>query len=264
MPRCLSLNGRIDDDALIPGASSAVLYGRGVFTTIAIREGRPFLWEKHWKRLNSNAADLSIDISSHSAPETLNFVEELIAENSLSHGRARVTLLDESYGSIWQHLGERKTSLLIAVAGNRERSDRIRLIPSPYRVNSASPLAGVKSCNYLEHLMAYEEAQARGFDEAIRLNEKGRVTSACMANVFWEAGGRLYTPSLSTGCLAGTTREFVMENFDCEEVEVGIEEIESAERIFLTSAGLGVAPVAEFNGRRLDTSEHRILELLPI
>ena len=85
-----------------------------------------------------------------------------------------------------------------------------------------------------------------------------------MANVFWEADGRLFTPSLSTGCLPGTTREIVMENFGCEEVEAGIEAIETADRIFLTSAGLGVAPVAEFNGRRLDTSGHPLLEQLPV
>ena len=111
--------------------------------------------------------------------------------------------------------------------------------------------------------MSYEEAQAGGFDEAIRLNEKGHVTSACMANVFWETGGRLYTPSLSTGCLPGTTREFVLENLECEEVEVGIETLESADRILLTSAGVGVAPISEFNGRKLDTSDHPTLNLIP-
>ena len=111
--------------------------------------------------------------------------------------------------------------------------------------------------------MTYQEARASAFDEAIRLNEKGFVASACMANVFWEKGGKLFTPSISTGCLAGTTREFVMENFDCEEVEAGVEAVGSADRIFLTSAGIGMAPVAEFNGRRLDASEHPLMGLIP-
>ena len=84
-----------------------------------------------------------------------------------------------------------------------------------------------------------------------------------MANVFWERDGELFTPSLRTRCLPGTTREYVLENVDCKEVVTGIEELGNADRIFLTSAGLGIANVAEFNGRRLDTSDHAPSGLLP-
>ena len=59
--------------------------------------------------------------------------------------------------------------------------------------------------------MALENAKAKGFDEAIRLNERGEVASACMANVFWIKDKKLFTPDLETGCLAGTTREFIIE-----------------------------------------------------
>ena len=111
--------------------------------------------------------------------------------------------------------------------------------------------------------MAFVDAKTGGFDEAIRLNERGHVTAACMANVFWEAEGKVCTPALTTGCLAGTTREFVLENLKCVEVEAGIEAVDSADRIFLTSAGLGVVAVAGFNGRSLDVSDHAILNLIP-
>lgn len=240
-----------------------MLYGKGVFTTLAIRDREPFLWAKHWRRLQNNAAKLCIDISEHSEAETRSALDEMIHKENLVHGRARITFIDDSLGQMWGGSGESKTELLINTGPQRTQPDRLKLTVSPHLVNSTSPLAGVKSCNYLEHLMAYEEALGRGFDEAIRPNEKGHVTSACMANMFWETGGNLYTPSLSTGCLAGTTREFVMDNFDCQEVEAGIEAIESADRIFLTSAGLGIVSVAEFNGRRLDVLEHPILKIFP-
>ena len=244
-------------------SSSILLYGKGVFTTIAIHDGEPFLWAKHWSRLQNNTAKLGISISEHFEAATRSALDELIRKENLDQGRVRITFIDASPNPIWGGSGESKTELLINTGPKRNRPDRSKLSLSPHLVNSTSPLAGVKSCNYLEHLMAYEETQRRGFDEAIRLNEKGHITSACMANVFWETGGKLYTPSLLTGCLPGTTREFVMEHFDFEEVEAGVEAIESADRIFLTSAGLGIVSVAEFNGRRLDTSEHRISELLP-
>lgn len=240
--------------------TSAFLYGRGVFTTIAIQNGRPFLWEKHWRRINANAAALSIDLSGHNESTTLAALIEAVAGRTA--GRARVTFHDGSPSTVWSKDGERKTELSIIVAERRPISDNFRLTVSAHRINTTSPLAGIKSCNYLEHLLAYEEATKRGFHEAIRLNERREIASACIANVFWEKSGSLFTPSLRTGCLPGTTREFVLENVDCEEVEAGFEELASADRVFLTSAGIGIVAVAEFDGRKLDTSSHRLTELV--
>jgi branched-subunit amino acid aminotransferase/4-amino-4-deoxychorismate lyase len=84
-----------------------------------------------------------------------------------------------------------------------------------------------------------------------------------MANVFWLRGDQLFTPSLATGCLPGTTREFVMENTAVTEVDVGTDELREADAIFLTSAGLGVVAVDEFRGRAIGNVEHAILELIP-
>jgi branched-subunit amino acid aminotransferase/4-amino-4-deoxychorismate lyase len=128
--------------------------------------------------------------------------------------------------------------------------------------NSAA--GGIKSCNYLEHLMSLDEAKRRGFHEAIRLNERGEVVSACMANLFWTKDGKLFTPSLRTGCLAGTTREYILENIECKEVEVGIDEINRADSIFLTSAGLGIARVREFDGKRLGRGSTRNREIIAV
>ena len=87
--------------------------------------------------------------------------------------------------------------------------------------------------------------------EAVRVNERGLITGGCMSNIFWLKDEVLYTPSLATGCLAGTTREFVLENVECREVEVRIDEIEKSEAIFLTSAGVGIRQVNSFDGDTL-------------
>lgn len=243
--------------------SASGLYGKGIFTTIAICGGHPCLWEKHWSRLTSNAASLGIDLSHHTEQTVRDALVDSIAESEVFDGRARITFYDESPSRIWSNdEGEERTTLSIIVAERRSIPESFRLTLSSHRVNTTSPLVGIKSCNYLEHLLAYEEAEKRGFHEAIRVNERGEIASACMANVFWEKDGRLFTPSLATGCLAGTTREFVLENIECEEVGSGISELERADRIFLTSAGFGVVAVAEFEGRSLDNSPHRLTELI--
>ena len=177
-------------------------------------------------------------------------------------GRARITISDESPSEIWSERGEKRTRLSIIIAPRRELPTEISLTVSLHRINTTSPLVGIKSCNYLEHLMAYKEAKERGFDEAIRFNERGEIASACMANVFWLKGERLYTPSLETGCLPGTTREFVLENSDCEEVVTGQEFLEQADAIFLTSAGIGIVDVSGFDGTPKGRSRHPILDLV--
>ena len=242
--------------------SSAALYGKAIFTTIAIRDDVPFLLEKHWRRLSADAETLGIDLTLHSESFVVDALAESIKEDQIINGRARITFFDERPSAIWLGESISSTSLSIITGGVRDVPDNFKLTVSPYPINSLSPLAGVKSCNYLENLMAAEEAKMCGFHEAIRVNERNEVTSAAMANVFWLKNGELFTPSLATGCLAGTTREFVLENLDCREVESGIEELNSADAIYLTSAGLGIVAVAEFEKRKLPNPPHQITRLL--
>ena len=246
----------------MPITTSAMLYGSGAFTTIAIVDSAPFLWEKHWRRLTANAAKLEIDISDHSEAEVFEALTLEIEKAELRSGRARITFSDESDDGIWSRGGEKKTGLSIITGERRPLPEVFSLTVSPHRINTTSPLAGIKSCNYLEHLLAYKEAKTRGFDEAIRVNENGDVASACMANVFWLKDGKLFTPSLKTGCLAGTTREFVLENLECEEVAAGIDVVKTAEAIFLTSAGIGVGQVLDFDGTSYPLSNHPIVSIL--
>jgi branched-subunit amino acid aminotransferase/4-amino-4-deoxychorismate lyase len=219
--------------------SSAALYGKGVFTTIAIHRSIAFLWEKHWRRLTADARKIEIDLTAFSESFTLNSLNAVVEKNKAESGRARLTFFDESPGSIWQFDAKRRTSLLIQTADFRPVPEAFRLTVSPYRINSTAPLVGVKSCNYLENILAFNEARSRGFDEAVRLNEKDEIASACMANVFWRKGKTIYTPSLETGSLNGTTRQFILENFAVKEIAANISELSAAEGIFLTSSGIG-------------------------
>lgn len=243
--------------------SSAMLYGRGVFTTAAIQNTQPLLWDKHWSRLTTTADRLGIDLSKQSEESTAKALHDLTLANKVINGRARLTFLDLRSTHLWPIKTDRNTGLAIILGETREMPDRIHLTVSRYIVNSLSPLAGVKTSNYLDNIMAIEGARKYGSDEAIRLNERGEVTSGCMANVFWLDKGALFTPSLKTGCLPGTTREYVLENIECREVEAGIDELNTAEAIFLSSAGLGVVEVSDFDGKTFERSDHPILSLWP-
>ncbi len=253
MHKLVSFNHRIisAENSFLSAASSAALYGKGVFTTVAIYNAKPFLWEKHWRRLTENAGKVGIDLSVFSEYAIEKLLAEIIAENNFTNGRARLTFFDESASRIWQAKPQNKTSFLIQTADFRLITEDFRLTFSPFAVNSKSPLAGVKSCNYLENILAVEDAKTRGFDEAIRLNERGEIVSVSMANIFWIKNGEIFTPALETGCLAGTTRAVVLENFAVAETKAGINEIIEADEVFLTSAGIGIGKVKSIDGRKL-------------
>jgi len=252
------------DAAAVSALSSAALYGRGIFTTIAIFDGTPFLWDMHWRRVNENGARVCIDLGDFSETRTKKALDEIILVNQVHNGRARLTFFDESSGNLWPFKTRSRTSLLLTTGDLRTVPDNFRITASLYQVNSASPLTGIKSCNYLEKLMALDEARSRGFNEAIQVNERSEVASAVMANVFWLKGETLYTPSLKTGCLAGATREFVLENLECREVVAGIDELHSADAIFVTSAGLGIVPVSEWDDKRFATPFHPVTDLISV
>jgi aminodeoxychorismate lyase len=248
--------------ARVAPVSSAMLYGRGVFTTVAVHQQKPFMWPQHWQRLSDHAKRLSVDSTGLTEANLGEALRKLIAVNQVSDGRARVILLARSGRDIWRTKKEspRKTDLLI-MTGEAQKvpAAGMSLAVSPYRVNSLSPLAGIRSLNYLEQVLSWEEAQTRDFDEAVMLNERGEVVSATMANIFWLTEGTLHTPALSTGAIAGITRAAVIELAAKQFIPVieGVYELSNlteADEIFLTSASLGVAQVTTFDFRRYAVS----------
>lgn len=245
--------------AQLPALTSTTLYGRGVFTTLAIYRGRPFLWPEHWARLTVHAERCGVR-SSHFDQETVGrALVKLIEANEVEDGRARITLLTRALRGVWKEKaagGAVETDLLIMTGDARPAPEEgLALTLSPYRLNSLSPLAGVKSVNYLEHIISLEEAQARDFHEAVVLNERGEIVSATMANIFWVTRGTIHTPALATGALAGTTRARIITlaeelAFPVVEGTYDTSDLSDADEIFLTSSAHGVGLVTTYDFHR--------------
>ncbi|HXF43284.1 MAG TPA: aminotransferase class IV, partial [Pyrinomonadaceae bacterium] len=138
----------------------------------------------------------------------------------------------------------------------------LRLTISHEKISRNDGLSCFKLLDYTGPIAAFNKAENEGFDEAIRLNEEGEVVSGCLANIFWKYEGKLYTPPLESGCLAGTTREFLMERTGAIEKNASIEDLATAERIYLTSAGLGVAAACLTDANSFEPSDE-LLTLTP-
>lgn len=252
--------------ARVAPVSSAMLYGRGVFTTVAIYNGKPFLWPDHWRRLKDHAERLKVDLAGASEQGLGDCVRKLVAVNQVKNGRARIILLARSGRDVWKAKasGNRKTDLLIMTGEPQKISSAgMSLAVSPHRFNTFSPLVGIRSLNYLEQVLSWEEAQSRDFDEAVMLNERGEIVSATMANIFWVREGTLHTPALSTGAIAGITRAAVIELAEKQFIPViegvyDLGDLTEADEIFLTSASLGVALVTTFDFRQYSAATANI------
>jgi branched-subunit amino acid aminotransferase/4-amino-4-deoxychorismate lyase len=256
--------------ARVAPVSSAMLYGRGVFTTLAIYNSQPFLWSKHWQRLTTHAKKLDVDFTGCNENNVGDALQKLISVNQVKDGRARVIMLARHGRDIWKTKvpGAKKTDLLIMTGDPQKPAPAgLSLAVSPYRVNTFSPLSGIKSLNYLDHVLSWEEAQSRDFDEAVVLNERGEIVSATTANLFWARNGTLHTPGLNTGALAGVTRECVIDIASKHFVPLleGVYEmtdLTEADEIFLTSSSLGVAAVTTFDFRRYSVDGGRITSMI--
>jgi branched-subunit amino acid aminotransferase/4-amino-4-deoxychorismate lyase len=242
--------------ARLHAVTAATLYGRGVFTTVAVCRGRPFLWDAHWSRLLAHAerAGVECDFGDN---ETALALGRLIEANGVGEGRARVHLLARASAGRWNFGGGegRASDLLMMTADAWHHPEELALTVSPFRVNTCSPLVGVKALSNLERVLAWEEARARDFDEAVVVNERGEVVSATTANLFWVKQGTVHTPALQTGAVAGTTRARLIELAGEMAVPLSegahtLHEMAEAEEIFLTSSALGVAPVTSFDYHR--------------
>jgi 4-amino-4-deoxychorismate lyase len=260
MHALVHFNGQIVDAARarIASVSAALLYGRGVFTTLALYRGRPFLWPQHWMRLVEHARRAGLDTGALDQERVEAALSELIEANKVRDGRAHVMLLARQGRGVWKMkgAGAHRTDLLI-MTGEPHSVDKdgLAVTVSPYRTNTLSPLAGIKSISYLERIIAWEEARARDFDEAVQLNERGEVAAATMANLFWVTDGHVHTPALSTACVAGITRAHVITLAHELAIPVveGVYELSDlghADEIFLTSSGLGLCLVTTFDFHR--------------
>jgi 4-amino-4-deoxychorismate lyase len=261
----LIFNDRLTDArrARALAVSATTLYGRGVFTTLAVYNYQPFLWREHYRRLIAHAQVINVDASPLGDEDFFRAqLQRIIEANKVEDGRVRVSLMAREAGGAWEttkpsEVDSAASSDLLIITGDARhaKDDELNLTVSPYRSNTFSPLAGIKSVNYLEHLSQWEEARRRDFDEAIVMNERGEIVSAAMANIFWATRGTLYTPALSTGALDGTTRACVINLASDLSVPVvegvyDLSHLSDADEIFLTSAGLGVRLATTFDFHR--------------
>jgi branched-chain amino acid aminotransferase len=234
-----------------PG-QAGLICGWGLFTTVRIARGEAFAYERHWRRLEKDAALTRLPMT-YTGARVRVMLQEVIRANQVKEGCARIYLVWNTVGG-WK--GDEKmpdVDLVITSADLPHYPEIVRLTVREHGRHAASPLAGVKTISWLNSVWAVAEAQRAGFDEVVLLNERGEVSECTAANIFAVKGAKVVTPPLSSGCLEGVTRGVLMEiaseaSASVVEQTMRLEDLYGAEEVFVTSTNRNVIGVKEIAG----------------
>jgi len=257
----------IEKVRLSPG-QVGLICGWGIFTTLRISRGEAFAYERHWRRLEKDAALIRLPMPYTSAKVRVH-LQEVIRANQVTEGCARIYFVYNSVG-FWQSAEDRPVVDLIIYTSNLpEHREIVRLGLREHGRHAASALAGVKSISWLNNVWAVAEANKEGFDEVVMLNERGEVAECTSANIFVVKEAKILTPPLNSGCLEGITRGILLEvapeaGLSVVEQTIRPEDLYSAEEVFISSTNRNLISVGEIAGHSIPAPGpvcHRLNEI---
>jgi len=246
------LDGRLlaVDDAVLSPFDHGLTVGNGVFETMKVvvdPDGTPqaFAIGRHLRRLRRSAAALGLTVD-RDDEQLRAAAREVLDANAATAGRLRITLTG-GVQQLGSHHDEGAGTLILATGPARRWPPTAAVTVVPWRRNEHSPVAGVKTTSYAENVVALARANELGCDEALFANTAGNLCEGTGTNVFVGIGGRLVTPPLSSGCLAGVTRELLLEALDVDERDIPLDELAAADELFLSSSTRDVQPVSRLD-----------------
>ena len=226
--------------AAVSPVDHAVIVGDGVFETLKVVNGVPFALTRHLGRLKRSADGLGLPEPDDALVRTA-VAETLTADPEA--GRLRITW-SSGPGPLGSDRGGGPGTLLVASSPGTVWPEAVQVHLCEWTRNERGALTGLKTTSYAENVRALEAAHRRGASEALLANTQGRLCEGTGTNVFLVVDGVLVTPPLSSGCLAGVTRELVLELAEVVERDVDPGEFAVASEAFLTSSTREVGAIS--------------------
>ncbi len=233
---------------LSPG-QAALFNGWGIFTTMRIYDGRPFAFEHHWARLMKDAGLIEIPVK-QSPEQVRSALDELLRTNHVGDGCVRVYFLYNKVGFWCSDEPMPTTDFLMYTTDLPKRVGATQLGVMAHGRYAANPLTGRKVTSWLQNVFSLEQAHKRGFEETVLLNERDEVAECTAANLYCVKHGKVITAPLNSGCLAGVTRQVLLEitpklGITMEERALKINDVYAADEVFITSTTREVQAVAK-------------------
>lgn len=258
----LWVNGSLvaPDAAVLRADDHGITVGDGIFETMKVANGRPFALTRHLRRLAASASGLGIEID-HDVVRRA--VDEVLAA-TVDRARLRVTITGGP-GPFGTDRGAVTPTVIVSTSPLADWPATADVAVVPWTRNERAATAGMKTTSYADNVIALRYAHEHDAGEAIFANSVGELCEGTGSNVFVAIGDELYTPPLSSGCLAGITRELVLEWFDgVTERSLPVTALAESEEAFLTSSTRDVQPINLVDGYALPAAPgpqtQRVLE----
>jgi branched-chain amino acid aminotransferase len=204
---------------------------------------------RHLRRLHRSLAGLGLELERSDGE--LRDALQSIADRLGGPGRIRLTVTAGT-GPLGSGRSEAPLTVVVAGAEVDGWPQTGASVTVPWTRNERSAVAGLKTTSYAENVVALARAREQGAQEAIFANTAGRLCEGTGSNVFVVVDGQLRTPPLSSGCLAGVTRELVCELLGAAEVDLPLSVLDEADEVFLTSSTRDVQGQHRMDDRKLD------------
>ena len=258
------INGNFieEEEATISVFDRGFLYGDGVFETLRIYNGKPFLFDRHIGRLSHGLGSLFIG-DKYSFSEYLEHTRELIEKNTVTEGVLRIQATRGPGKRGYSTTGNYDPTVLISlhVAPNVDLNNvlPVKLATSTQILSDHDPFSTLKTTNKLANIVALREAEKAGRDDALLTNQTGNITEASGSNVFWTKDNTLFTPPVSSGCLSGITRGMILElaialKLPTSQQDITPTELGNAESVFLTNSVREIQPVIQIDDKLIAIS----------
>ncbi|MCG8442962.1 MAG: aminotransferase class IV [Caulobacterales bacterium] len=228
-----------------------LLLGDGVFETFMVEQGAPRRFPAHMRRLEEAARALTLPLPANE-PEIADAARRLAELNGLDRAALRLTLTRGEGPRGLRPPETPSVRMFMTAAPARPPAGPAVLALSPVRRARASISARHKTLSYADNIAALLAARraAPDADDALILDDRGSVSGASAANIFWVRGGVLFTPSTACAIRPGVTREALLSaardsGMEAREVEAPLDELLGAEEAFVTNALVGVRSVAK-------------------
>lgn len=257
------VNGEIldEDKAKISIFDRGFLYGDGIFETVRSYGDVVFRLKDHLDRLYSSMKSLKIR-QSISNKEMEKKVYELLRINNLKDASIRITVSRGISKHRGFNISQNALSNVVIVANQfaprpaKFYSKGIKADVTRFRKSSHSLLTRFKVPNYLESIIARNEAIPNGSFETIFLNEFGYVCEGTVSNIFMVRGNKLMTPSIDCGVLPGITRKIILElasfaGVGTQEGKFKEDELKDSDEIFVTNSLIELIPVVKIDDRQI-------------
>lgn len=227
--------------------SRAIFYSDALFETIRVVKGRALLLDHHLNRLRMGMDLLGIQWPAHWTSQN---IMEQIQRGFPGSVRLRWTVWRKPggwYAPTQTEVGYSMTAVPLDAEAFQWPNNTVSLgICEEVRL-PIDAFSGLKTLNAARYVQAARLARLRGWDDALLLNERGRVAEATSSNLFWWEGTELRTIALSEGCVAGVFRAFLLEQVSdlgipVREVWLEPEELDSLNALFLTNSIRGIVP----------------------